>query len=579
VSELAWLQARGDWVSDRISAGDAWFNTQSQATTPGQTQSSTSQNSGQRVLYLLGALSVITAVGVFTSIAWKNIGAYGQAAALILITAAASFLAIKTRTKLAGLANTGAVIATAVAITGFLAATQFGLLPSSWLNNGSVYPLVVVIGVGTATLLSGLRLNIFGWVVTAPFAIFTAWLLLTQSVVRVNIDDKYMFTLLLVTGTAVILGYEYLIDLFARYERRFFAVTVIAVVGQAAVATVLLFTSLGNLAVSSVPLVDASATLIFSAAWAAIALRWQPKSARTGLTNGVKIAAPYVAAVFAGIGLAWINQPDHVSSATAWKIWTSILIPTIVGAVLYVLPLVRKFANPQLEIAVNVAAVSTWFSTFSLSQNQNRADVSVAYIFGAFFIVIAAASATRWLAGQGIIHFVISVSAGVFAVSTILGEALGPYDTPEYLAIPIAVWLFIALWVLRSRATTRINSAIWLGIPFAAAIIPSSLIAVASLTDDRGVTTGDWARLWIVLIIGVSGTIFGASKRIAGILWPATAAYVLSTFPQLFVDLGLIIPRWVFFAFLGAILLVTAARFERLQKLRAETGSWSEVFR
>ena len=92
-------------------------------------------------------------------------------------------------------------------------------------------------------------------------------------------------------------------------------------------------------------------------------------------------------------------------------------------------------------------------------------------------------------------------------------------------------------------------------------------------------TTADWVRMWTVLAVSVLLTVVGASQRIAGLLWPGAIAYVLCTFPQLFTDLDLVIPRWVFFAFLGALLIATATRFERLQQLRKQAGSWDAVFR
>ena len=148
----------------------------------------------------------------------------------------------------------------------------------------------------------------------------------------------------------------------------------------------------------------------------------------------------------------------------------------------------------------------------------------------------------------------------------------------ELSTAPVAVWLFLCLAALRRTLTSTLNSAVWLGIPLGALMIPSAAASVAEIEFNAG-TSYDWARMWIMLGASVGLTLIGATQRIAGLLWPAVVAYLLCTVPQLFVDLGLGIPRWVFFALLGSLLIATATRFERLQKMKQEAGSWDAVFR
>jgi hypothetical protein len=141
----------------------------------------------------------------------------------------------------------------------------------------------------------------------------------------------------------------------------------------------------------------------------------------------------------------------------------------------------------------------------------------------------------------------------------------------------VALWFVICLTLLHRRSE-HLNSAVWFGIPFGTILIPSAASAIALVQSNPGANL-NWVRFWTVLVVSLVGAISAARFRFAGVLVPSAIAYVLVTFPQLFVDLQLIVPRWVFFAILGGLLIVIAARFERLQQLRKETGSWSEVFR
>jgi hypothetical protein len=110
------------------------------------------------------------------------------------------------------------------------------------------------------------------------------------------------------------------------------------------------------------------------------------------------------------------------------------------------------------------------------------------------------------------------------------------------------------------------------------ALIPSAAVAVALVDVNEETTNTAWARFWLVLVTSIVLVVSGTKFRKAGLLTPGAVAFALVAFPQIWVQLSLIIPRWVFFALLGSLLITVAARFEYVQKIRRVSESWIEKF-
>ena len=206
VTELGWLQARGQWVGARVTAGEAWFDTRVSQTTP-STPPVSATSTGQRILYLLGGLSLITAVAVFVAVAWQDIGALGQALTLLAISAGCALIAVRTRNTLPGLANTLAVISSGVAFTGLITAPQFGLFPSWWLEqSSSFYPVLCIAVVGTLSVFAGVRTKLAGWLVIGAPAMAAFTLVLMQVNGTHYLADSYESAAAIVWYSAAIVA-------------------------------------------------------------------------------------------------------------------------------------------------------------------------------------------------------------------------------------------------------------------------------------------------------------------------------------------------------------------------------------
>jgi len=571
VTELGWLQARMAWIKDRIVASDPATSAASATVSPSRGTAST----GQRVLYVLGGLSFITAVAVFTAVAWENIGGWGQLAVLVLVTTVASFVAIKTRTALPGLASTGAVIASGVALTGLLTAPTSGLLPEFWQEPSSGYPLMVVLGISALSIAAGLRFAVGGWLLVSPFGVVASALLFTDGFLPSYMDERYSNAVTLTTFTAGILVLDVLSRRFLVGGNRFFGIAVTNSAGQvflALGAVEQLTDSMGN---ETQRFITGPAAIAVGFVWWQISRRWPASEDHNPIVRLVPLASPFVAVVLTALGFTIFLRPGYFE-ATELQIWIALAIHAILGAIAYMWTTVKSDAR---EAVARTFAIAMWFLGFTTAVaplDNSNLEQKLATYFGLITVV----AATRWVQSTGVGHFVVAVIAGTLTTFNI-AIAVFADDTsnPEAITLPIALWLAVSMLALRLRSVHPINTGVWLGIPLAVALIPSAAASVALVEASSRQDQTAWIRLWVVLLSSLILTIVGASKRISGLLWPGAIAYIASTFPQLFIDLELIVPRWIFFAVLGALLITTAARFERLQKLRSEVGSWSEVFR
>jgi hypothetical protein len=257
-------------------------------------------------------------------------------------------------------------------------------------------------------------------------------------------------------------------------------------------------------------------------------------------------------------------------------------ISVIAGGAIGLGILLWPLVNPKPKFAdsfIVPAALGLWatHAVFAVSRLEGMGQDS--RVFGAvFFALVTTGALVRWWNSSQLLWFVLAAVSGFVAILQVMLE-IGIADKhPEPTTVLTAIWLAVILQILRRRGTSEMNSGIWLGLPLGTLLVPSAAIAVGRV-DYYGAETLDWVRLWVVLVAGIGFTLLGTSKRITGFLIPGAIAYVFAVFPQLFVDLGLIVPRWVLFAVFGAILLSVAARYEHLQTLRNESGSWNRVFK
>lgn len=252
VTELGWLQARARWVADRVSSGEVWFD--SRTGKPAEQPTAVpAASAGQRILYLLGGLSFITAVAVFVAVAWQDIGALGQLGVLWALALVAAVLAVRTRIALPGLANTLAVIASGIVFTSLITGTQFGLLPEWWMSESSFYPAACVGFVGMASVLAGSHWRISGWLLIGAPAMPAAAIILFQVNLRYYIGDRYDNGLAFIATSAAIIAIGVRIRMILNLDRpRYLNIASVYVFGQLLLAMVC-FGQLASLASVATP--------------------------------------------------------------------------------------------------------------------------------------------------------------------------------------------------------------------------------------------------------------------------------------------------------------------------------------
>ena len=580
VSELAWLQARGEWVADRVADGSVWFDTSNPNAPQPIAQGAPGQESlGQKALYALGGFSMVIAVVVFTAMSWGQLGAVGQLLSLLGITALFGALAIWSRSRLSGLAQTSAVLASSVLLVTGIAAPQFGLLPSRLSELDSGYPFAVVVFVGLVSLALGWRFRVAGWALVAPLLLAPAALIFTYGMLQSFIENQGWpigSTAPLVGLTLFIAASDRLGDQIASRRPEWSALDLVASLASLTLAGLGLLIYPASAAFAQDSRWGGLVIWLAAAIWGHIAFRWRPQEYRTPVAKFILNAARWIATLGVSLGLVTLLTPRGVE-AGSWQVWLAFVASAALGSVAFLSRLLPWRAVPAM--LADAFGISLWALSWMSLSSVYFEGASHAYPMITFFFIIAAAGAVRWLQFDEIIGFLLSISSGAVGLAILVVEvARDSLRGPEPVTFTLALWCFLAFALLRRR-TPDLNSAVWLGIPFATAMLPSAAAAVVLLQNPDGVLTMDWVRFWGLLVLGAVMTVVGTEWRISGVLWPGALAYLFTALPQLWVDLGLPIPRWVFFAFLSLLLIVLAARFERLNRLRAEMGSWSDVFR
>lgn len=581
IQELGWLQARTQWVQERILNSDAWFDSRVQSA-PSTAGPQTGASAGQRILYVLGGLSLIVAAIVFTAVAWERIGSFGQLLALLSVASISSFVAFKSREKLTGLSNTAAVVATAVVMTGFIAAPSFGLFPESWSNTESFYSAFVIYLVGGLSLVAGLKTRIVSWLAVGPLSLWIGTLALVEAPIQSRFQDDafIMVSYLIYSITFMIFGL--LLGEFSRLQLSVLKiVTLVSVLLTFLVSWPRLF---GVFAIHNSQIVLGVFLLILASAWMAYFLFLAPRQRDTRfIFNIISLASPYIAASLFGVAISVLLLPSVSTVQGLESFDVTVIALTLIGTLIALLPLImRNFPKSFLTLPI-VAAGALWTTTFVISSMINDdmylssvGEVKLSqYTFFFLWLMVSSTLSILWWTSGSLGHFIPSLVTGVVSLLILINEIVGDeISGPEPVTLPIALYLLLSLLMRQMKSGTVVNSAITLGIPFSFAYIPSALVSVILLDSAEIVRTMDWVRLWVVLAVGLAAIIIGTKRQLAGLLYPGAVGFSMAVLPQVFVNLSLYVPRWVIFLAIGIILILIAVRFESLRSFRDLSRSW-----
>lgn len=574
VRELGWLQAREEFVSERVTAGDSWYDTNSSTATSAPRATSNQVQFGEQLLYVLGGLSIFVAVGVFAAVSWETLGAGGQAGILIGLAVFAAVGAFWSRQRLVGLASTLAILSTVVLGVMLFVAPQYGLFDRSLLEGDTWYPTTVLLGLGLASAVAGLKSRITGWLLLLPAAAVVATPLLVQAVLPNYVDVEGLNFFNPVFYTLIVMGlnrYEWLLE---RADESNGLTRIVTFAAQAFLAFVSIIT-LPTIETNNQPWLLGISLALVAAMYGHLGYRWRFAN-NQNLDSAVAV---FATPVVAGLAFSYLlSAPTMTSLRYADEL--ALLIGGAFAAFVFLYPAFVPVPKSWV-LSLNIGAIALWAIHFlRVGTDVNLFDDSNnSYVISIYFALIAAAALGQWNKTKAVLSYLLGVAAGVFAIFAAVSAANLGNNDPEYVTFPAALWLALMIWVLRKQSNEEMNSGIWLGIPLGMALIPSATVAVAEVDMGTQTQSLDWIRFWVVLLAGLTFTLIGTSQRITGLLIPGGIAYVFVVFPQLAIDLGLFLPRWVLFAVFGGLLISVAARYERLQKLRVETGSWRKVFR
>ncbi|MEN9692775.1 MAG: hypothetical protein RLZZ330_419 [Actinomycetota bacterium] len=576
VNELGWLQSRASWVSDRIRNSEPWFDSNKQSSAQPVEHN---RASGQQLLYILGGISLVVAVAVFTAVAWERIGAYGQLAALMVVVAIAAVIAIKTRDGLVGLSNTSAVLAVFVAGTGLLSAPEFGLIDKTYGYSSNIYTTLVFLVLVLAAFAGGYLTKVTSWSLISIVGLVPLTLAFNEGFAQSNytMDSNHLVSLVTVTAACLASGLMF-VAIKNRHE-----ISAIFRVIVTIVECILLFNifshSMDTLGHAQTPAVVASGFLIMALIWTFISSRFI--ASEPGFNgNAIQTSAGYVASGIYGFAIAIALLPAFVPYE--YDVWEQtagspdklVVVSALLGAALMLAPLVEQVQNRIAARYLTLTASVFWFAMMNGTGQFNWEKSVDLKTVALFFAVVSVSLAIRWWFVINPAFFIPSVFTGIVAVGILAGETfMKNASGPEPLTISIAIYLFAILQVLRVHTKDPHNSFILIGIPLSVALIPSALVSIRLLAESNS-SSSDWARLWIVVAVSVGAVAFGLKLQKSGLLIPGAVAFVFAAIPQIFIRLSVFVPRWIIFGVVGILLITVAARFEHLQKFGRDTRSW-----
>lgn len=549
VNEAAYLQARLDWVRDRIRDGDV------APRGPGHSGSAARAPTGgyrmpvQTILLSIGALLLVVAASVFTAVAWPRLAPAVQVSIVLGVTAVVTTLAVVLRTRLHGTAEALAALAFGLVVVDAVALSALGLAPARWLDSGSMFWVVLLAGLAVTAVVAGRWSGLRSWSwmgwgsgAAALGAVATVLVDTTQvspQPLALGVSILSVGGVLLVTGSYVVA--------WMRPDRRpmVLAGVVSLLIGLGLAATL----ALAGEAVGAVAFTTGLTAMALGGMAAVMPADDPNRSARRVSAVGAAV----LASVTGGLLASLLPPTAAVAVGVAALGGTLLAVGVSRGrGVLGLLPAVPLWATWLLvprDVDQRVVAVFVLAVALSLLGaawlGAGRADVS-------------------WLAWPA--------AAGGYAAFVLLVPESYP-TLLEAWTLPAALMLAVAGVVSgRGRESSSLALA---GPALAVALLPSALATWGApwVSDEAGGTTEHVVRLVIVLVVGGVLMVVGARQNALGVLLPAAAAVLLAGSAQAWTALDTL-PRWVALALVGIALVLAGARFEWVRDEGRRARSW-----
>uniref|UniRef100_UPI00035E9BF1 SCO7613 C-terminal domain-containing membrane protein n=1 Tax=Nocardiopsis lucentensis TaxID=53441 RepID=UPI00035E9BF1 len=289
-----------------------------------------------------------------------------------------------------------------------------------------------------------------------------------------------------------------------------------------------------------------------TAALMAVAVVWAIAAA---LARTTVVAVAATSAATTATGAFALALPLALGAPVEYAALAPIALAAAVAAV------APRLRSPLLEAAEVPAALWAVLAVIVTSAAGVRGEVIglALAVVGVIALASAVRPRRRWLA-------VVGGALMLAALWTVLGA--WRVTAPEAYTIVPAVAALVVGWEWSRRAVPPPSSWAAYGGGLALLLLPS----VVMLLADSGML---W-RVPAVLAVGLAVAVWGLRARLRAALALGSAALLLSSLrafgPPLW-DLTVLLPNWVPFAVVGAVLLVVGARYEanlaRLRRLGA----------
>ncbi|MGB9375236.1 MAG: hypothetical protein WCA82_13895 [Jiangellales bacterium] len=545
VNEAAYLQARLDWVLDRIRDSDVAPRAGGAAVPTAPIRMPV-----QTILLSIGAFLLVVAASVFTAVAWPRLGPAGQVGIVLLVTTVVTSLAVRLRTRLHGTAEALAALAFGLVIVDAVALSALGLAPEEWLDAGSVFWLVLFATLAVAGVVAGRWTGLRSWSWMGWGS--SAAVLGAMAAVLIGPDESDSPALalamsVLAVGGALLLTGSYVVA-WTRVDRR-------PMVLAGTVAFLLGMGVSGSLALAG----EAVGAVAFTTALTAATL--------AGMAAVIPVAA----------GSRHARQTCLAVAV--------VLTSVAVGLLASLLP-------RTAVVAVGVGALGGGLLLAGISRGRGVVGLLPAGALWGAWAVMVLADVDQGLVGA----FALAVSASLLTAAWIgAGDAgvtwlawpaaivayaafalLVPESYPSLLeawTLPGALLLAIAGAVgCRGRAASSLET---VGPALSVALLPSALATwfspwVSSLSGD---TTEHVVRLVVVLVVGGVLMVVGARQHALGLLLPASGAVLVAGSAQVWTGLATL-PRWIALALVGTLLVLAGARFEWVRDEGRRARTW-----
>ncbi len=281
--------------------------------------------------------------------------------------------------------------------------------------------------------------------------------------------------------------------------------------------------------------VGAPSGLAVAALVAAGAAGWLTVRAERLYRDPALVATPVFAAIAAGVGMSAMGGEAPAAYGTA--------MAAAMGVSLWIR---RVNLDPEMTITFTTIGVATLFVPL-FAPSLTAAGVAM-LIAGAGWLghAVLGSRQSRWVS---------SLVLSLGAAEVLAGAQVNVIEA--YTAVPAGTVLAIGLWWLAEDSEVRTFRALGPGLGLA--LIPS-YFALALQPDSLARTLALTAATVFLALVGVT------LRWFAPIVATAVTAVTVSL-TQVAVGSD-IVPRWVSFGIVGAILLAIAATYEKLQRLR-----------